>query len=412
MGHIIDPKLADFCALFKTNSIASLQALHAPAAQYLENAVFPTTREERFKYTRLQKLLNASFSPETKLEKEQLQTYAIVEDAINIYMNGSLLFLPENLPTGLTIEALNSTSNHFEAEAFKDVFSAMNCLYANNGCRIVVKANTTLEKPIQIIQVHAGAAAFFRHQFVFEKNAEAKVILANFSLKDAVGFSHTHSAIQVAQDARVQIQKIQACDAAHFDFNEERSNQASNSVLEINTYTLSGGLVRNDLAAIVQGEHAETKLNGAYLLADQQHVANYTTIDHQVPNCESFETYKGIIDGAATAVFNGKVFVRKDAQKTNAFQSNANVLLSETASVNSKPELEIYADDVKCSHGSTTGQLDDQALFYLRARGLSEKSAKTLLLQAFMAEVLEVAEPEALSQFIISKIQERFAWEN
>lgn len=412
MGHINDPKLADFCAQFKTNSLGSLQALHAPAAQYLENASFPTTREERFKYTRLQKLLNATFSPETKLEKEQLQAFAIVDDAINIYMSGALLYLPDNLPSGLTIEALGTASAHFEAEAFNDVFSAMNCLYASNGCQISVKANTALEKPIQIIQVHAGSTGFFRHQFVFDKNTEAKVILASFSLKDAIGFSHTHTAIQVAQDARIQIQKVQACDTAHFDFNEERINQAANSVFEINTYTLSGGLVRNDLAANVQGEHAETKFNGAYLLGEQQHVANYTTIDHQVPNCESFETYKGIIDGAATAVFNGKVFVRKDAQKTNAFQSNANVLLSENASVNSKPELEIYADDVKCSHGSTTGQLDDQALFYLRARGLSEKSAKTLLLQAFMAEVLEVAEPAALSQFIMSKIQERFAWEN
>ena len=170
-------------------------------------------------------------------------------------------------------------------------------------------------------------------------------------------------------------------------------------------------MVRNDLLVEVQGEHAETKLNGAYLLSGQQHVANYTTIDHQVANCESFETYRGIIDEQATAVFNGKVFVRKDAQKTNAFQSNANILLSENASVNSKPELEIYADDVKCSHGSTTGQLDENALFYLKARGLSEKAAKTLLLQAFMDDVLQVFKPEALRTYIFKAIAARFNWQ-
>ena len=136
---------------------------------------------------------------------------------------------------------------------------------------------------------------------------------------------------------------------------------------------MNGGLVRNNLNIDVKGENCTTNLNGVYQLKGNQHVDNHTVVDHLVPNCESNELYKGIIDEKSTAVFNGKVFVRRNAQKINAFQSNGNVLLSDDATVNSKPELEIYADDVKCSHGSTTGQLDEEAVFYLRARGLSEK---------------------------------------
>jgi Fe-S cluster assembly protein SufD len=170
-------------------------------------------------------------------------------------------------------------------------------------------------------------------------------------------------------------------------------------------------LVRNDLHIQVQGEHAETHLNGMYMLNGQQHVANYTTVDHQVANCESNELYKGIMDDKSIAVFNGKVFVRQDAQKTNAFQSNANVLISDDAGVNSKPELEIYADDVKCSHGSTTGQLDDEALFYLRARGISERGATQLLLTAFMSDVLDKITVPSVKEKVFEVINKRFNWE-
>jgi Fe-S cluster assembly protein SufD len=196
-----------------------------------------------------------------------------------------------------------------------------------------------------------------------------------------------------------------------FSFTDEEIWQDASSVFQINTLTLDGSLVRNDLHIQVQGEHAETHLNGMYMLNGQQHVANYSTVDHQVANCESHELYKGIMDDKSVAVFNGKVFVRKDAQKTNAYQSNANVLISDDASVNSKPELEIYADDVKCSHGSTTGQLDDDAIFYLRARGLSEKSAKQLMLTAFMSDVLDkITIPEVKAK-VFKTINKRFNWE-
>ena len=169
-------------------------------------------------------------------------------------------------------------------------------------------------------------------------------------------------------------------------------------------------LVRNNLNIEVNGENCTSNLNGAYLLKNRQHVDNHTIVDHKVPNCNSNEMYKGVIDDNSTAVFNGKVFVRKDAQKINAFQSNGNVLLTDDAAINSKPELEIYADDVKCSHGSATGPLDEEAVFYLRARGLSEKSARKLLVSAFVQEVFDRIENETFMAYIERCLDERFRW--
>jgi Fe-S cluster assembly protein SufD len=174
---------------------------------------------------------------------------------------------------------------------------------------------------------------------------------------------------------------------------------------------LNGGLVRNNLNIEVKGQNCCTNLNGAYILKGSQHVDNHTTVDHIAANCESHELYKGVVNDKSTAVFNGKVFVRKDAQKINAFQSNANVLLSDDSTVNSKPELEIYADDVKCSHGSTTGQLDEEAVFYLRARGLSEMSARKLMISAFINDVIEKVENEEVKEFVFNILQQRFDWE-
>ena len=411
MSAITDSKLSEFCNQFLPTPIPGLKTLQSDAAAFLSKEVFPTTRNERFKYTRLQKLLNANFSAFETLSYEQLSAYQIIQDIPTIYVNGPQLFIPQQLIANVTISSINDSTLAFQNEAYKDVFGAMNTLYASNGCMISLNDGVTLDQPIQIIYLHSGGAHFHRNQLKFGRNTEAQIVLAHFSISNSVGFSHTHTQIEVAQDARIKLHKVQCCEEGQFDFNEERIFQDKQSNFEINTVSLKGSFIRNDLSAQVQGEHAQTKLNGAYLLNANQHVANYTTIDHQVPNCESFETYKGLIDDHATAVFNGKVFVRQDAQKTNAFQSNANILLSENGSVNSKPELEIYADDVKCSHGSTTGQLDENALFYLKARGLSTKAAKSLLLQAFMDDVLQVFQPEELRAFIFKVLATRFNWQ-
>jgi len=169
-------------------------------------------------------------------------------------------------------------------------------------------------------------------------------------------------------------------------------------------------MIRNGLHISVDGNNCETNLNGLYYLQADQHIDNHTTVDHKKPHCTSSELYKGILDGSATGVFNGKVFVREDAQKIEAFQQNNNVILSESASMNAKPELEIYADDVKCSHGSTTGQFDDEAIFYLRTRGVGEDNAKKLMISAFAEDVLKNITTEAIRTHIDNLLKTRSAW--
>jgi Fe-S cluster assembly protein SufD len=327
-----------------------------------------------------------------------------------VFINNEQIFIPENLPVGLEISLLSESNTHYHEACFNDVFSALSVQHARQGICLKIAKNCTLDLPIQLVQVNSGGKHFYRHHFHFGENAEAQLYVVSKSTTEQVSFAHTHFQYDIARAARIKVTKLQDCTTGHFDFNEDRAQQETQALFEINTLTLDGSFVRNDSSIAIIGEHAQTYLNGAYWLKDEQHVANYTTMDHRVANGESFETYKGVAADRSTAVFNGKVFVRKDAQKTNAYQSNANVVLSENASVNSKPELEIYADDVKCSHGSTTGQLDENALFYLRARGLSEAAAKTLLLQAFMEDVLTYVQNEEALAFVHQRIADRFNW--
>lgn len=388
----------------------SPKALKDAAHEFLAGQDFPTTRSERFKYTRLAKLANATFTQPETIDTTQVEEAKVLTDAYTIVVNHENITLPQNLPAGVAISLISATQIPFQSASFKDVFGALNVLYAQHGISIDIAPNTTLDKPIQLIQINSGGKFFYRYHLNFGRNSEASVYVVSKQHAQTAGFAHAHFQYEIAQDARIKIFKIQDTSLNHFDFNEDRGVQAAQSHFEINTITLNGSFVRNDAQVMIQGEHAQTYLNGAYWLKEEQHVANYTTIDHKVANCESFETYKGVATDKASAVFNGKVFVRKDAQKTNAYQSNANVLLSENASINSKPELEIYADDVKCSHGSTTGQLDENALFYLRARGLSEAAAKNLLLQAFMEDVLQYLRNEEVLAYVHKRIAERFNW--
>lgn len=385
-------------------------ALKDAAHEFLAGQDFPTTRSERFKYTRLAKLANAAFSAAQSANEMQIEQTKILTDAYTIVINHDNIQIPKNLPSGIEVSLIAETQIPFNEAAFYDIFGALNILHASLGISIHIRQNITLDKPLQILQINSGGKTFYRHHFSFEKNSEVAVYFISKNTEGHSSFAHTHFQYNIAKDARVKIFKIQDTNVGHFDFNEDRAKQAERSHFEINTITLSGSFVRNDIQVEINGEHAQSYLNGAYWLKEEQHVANYTTIDHRVANCESFETYKGVATDKATAVFNGKVFVRKDAQKTNAYQSNANVLLSENASINSKPELEIYADDVKCSHGSTTGQLDENALFYLRARGLSEAAAKNLLLQAFMEDVLAYVKNEEVLAYVHKRIAARFNW--
>ncbi|HVK97840.1 MAG TPA: Fe-S cluster assembly protein SufD, partial [Flavisolibacter sp.] len=213
--------------------------------------------------------------------------------------------------------------------------------------------------------------------------------------------------IVVEQDAIVDYYKIQN-DAAHTNqVSTTHFRQLGKSVVNSVTISLNGGIVRNNLNIAMEAEHAEANMYGLYFLRGQTHVDNHTIVDNVKPHLLSNELYKGIIDDGATAVFNGKIYVQPDAQKINAFQSNKNILLSENATINTKPQLEIYADDVKCSHGCTVGQLDEDSLFYLRSRGISDKAARALLVHAFAVDILEHIKPAPIRDYVDGLISGR-----
>jgi len=388
----------------------------------MESIDFPTTRTEAWKYTRVAKISkNQFYVNKAKLTSAESFFIKNLNALTIVFVNG--FFAPEHSDSisenGLTITPF-SLAKQSEIDAlnkiepgFDDVFSILNEAYAQDGFYIHIEKNKILSQPIQIVHVLTGenTIAQLRNLIVIDESAQAEIIQSYYTDNSINGFSNIQNQVIIGKNANLTIEKIQYENGENFHICRDKVKQDADSVFTTNTVTLDGKLVRNDLNIDVIGQNATTHLNGAYLTKDNQHVDNHTLVDHQVPNCESFELYKGVMDENSTAVFNGKVLVRKDAQKINAYQSNGNVLLSENASVNSKPELEIYADDVKCSHGSTTGQLDDEAIFYLQARGLSKSSAKQLLVSAFIGDVLNKITNKSVRNHIDAILLERFGWE-
>jgi FeS assembly ATPase SufC/FeS assembly protein SufD len=321
----------------------------------------------------------------------------IVPDFVHVLFDGKIV---KTGPKELALELEEKGYDWIKAEVEKqiplesEIFSALNTYYAQDGIGIRIAKKTELKQSIQVIFISTGEYSYSgaRNVISCEDFASAHIVLNYMSLDSNTTFNNSLTEIHVGTNANLTIDKIQQEVDSSLNITSEFVNQEKDSTFTINTITLDGALVRNNLTIAVDGQNSETNLSGAYVLKGKQHVDNHTVVDHKVAHCQSNELYKGVIDDQATAVFNGKVFVRKDAQKINAFQSNGNVLLSDNATINSKPELEIYADDVKCSHGSTTGQLDEEAIFYLRARGISEKGARALMVSAFIGDVIEKIE--------------------
>jgi len=385
----------------------------------LKSAVLPTTRVENWKYTRVAKLGKISFKSTNDSVIDSIEEFKIVNaENTLVFING---IYNKNLSSSNSIDGVEITlldesngASNFNILPTTTVFEKSNINYLNGGVKINVRKNLILDQPIQVLHILDGneVQANIRIEIEAEQFSESQFVFGYFDAKTGEkSFCNTSSYVSVGPNAKVSIDKIQNESISSFHINKEIVDQAKDSTFTINTITLNGGLVRNDLNINVNGENSCSNLNGAYLTKEGQHVDNHTIVDHKVPNCESHELYKGVMDEKSTGVFNGKVFVRQDAQKINAFQSNGNVLLDNDSAIYSKPELEIYADDVKCSHGSTTGQLDDEAVFYLRARGLSESSAKQLMISAFVGDVLHKIENEEVLEYIHKVLRSRFGWD-
>jgi len=402
---------------------SSLGTVQKEAVSQFEKEGIPTTKNEEWKFTNLAKIFKKEF---TVSEASNLETNPSIDqfDQIPVvFENGFLNKEKSQFINDDTVEIADLKEKLQDAEFVKNKFNkafannsdsiiALNTALLQGGLYIHVKRSKTVEKPIVIQQLFGANSealvAYSRIIVDIEDNAEATVILDSKTSEGASSLSNFVGEINVGADARFKYYQLQNDHKEASQLNNIKIIQSKNSVVDTCTISLNGELVRNNLTLELNDEHIESNFSGLYLLNGKTHVDNHTVADHKFPNCNSNELYKGILDEYARGVFNGKIFVREDAQKTNAFQSNNNILLSDNAIINTKPQLEIWADDVSCSHGCTVGQLDEKALFYLKSRGIGEQKGKALLLEAFVMEVVETISYEPLAEYVSGLISERF----
>jgi Fe-S cluster assembly protein SufD len=297
--------------------------------------------------------------------------------------------------------------------------TTLNTAFCKEGAYIYIPKNKMPKKPIQILHLATGNEAALmlqpRNLIVAEENAEVQIIERHQSLTENEVFTNSVTEIFAAKDANVDYYKVQNDANTASLVDNTYISQKDNSVVRVHTFSFGGKLIRNNLNFYQNGERIDSTLKGVTILGEKQHVDHHTLVHHAQPNCESHQDYKGIFGEKSTGVFNGKIIVDQIAQKTNAFQQNNNILISDKATINTKPQLEIFADDVKCSHGCTIGQLDEEALFYLRSRGIPKKEATALLMYAFANNVLEsVRIPEVktrINKIIANKLGVRVGFE-
>ena len=409
-----------------TNEPQFAQDLRLNAKKALESLDFPTSKTEYWKYTRIGKIINKTYGIQNEISENNINItpYLIPELDANIVVlvNGfySANFSQIKSENGINIlglkEAIQQENGFLKyhlggiAKSEKEIFTALNTLTFTDGIFIDLDKNAVIEKPIHIINLVTESNIITNTRTIVKAhdNSSVKIIESFVNLQSEESFSNSVAEFYLNPNSNVEYNKIQNATGENYHIANEHAHQRKDSNFTINTITLEGKLIRNNLNIEVNAEGCETNLNGIYLGKDKNHIDNHTIVDHLKPNCNSNEVYKGILDNNSVGVFNGKVFVRPDAQKTNAFQQNNNILLTDDAAIFSKPELEIYADDVKCSHGSTIGQIDEEAIFYLRARGISRKSAINLMITAFVKDALNRVSIVPLKNYIDAKIDERF----
>lgn len=391
---------------------------------------FPTVKHEEWKYTNLSAALLKNLdltaaNPVLTISKNDVAHFLVntTENAIHLFfVNG--LFQPQlssdlnNLPKGLTLSNIENQTDLVESyfsvlsEKNKDFFTALNTAFATDGFCVKVSKGKIIETPIYVYFVNDNrngqVISQVRNILVAEAGSQVQIteITANLS-ENHYSFTNNITEVFVAEDAVVQHYQVQNDNEKAFHYKLNAVQQATKSSYSNYAFQFGAAMQRHDLRIELTGEHCEGNMYGLYMLSGNSHVDNHTFIDHAMPNCQSNEFYKGILADKSKGVFNGKIVVRQDAQKTNAYQSNRNIVLSDTASVDTKPQLEIFADDVKCSHGATVGKLDQDALFYLRARGIGIEKATAMLVQAFATEVVNYVKLTDLQNYLLQIIENR-----
>jgi len=388
----------------------SIHDIRTEAIRTFEKEGFPTKKQEAWKYTSLNSVLKHDYSvfpkEDNSLEFKDVKPYFIHEiDAYRLvfvdgkYSSNLSQTTHEGLDVCLMSAALNKPKyrviieNYFNKIATKDGIASLNTAFSAEGAYIHIPKNKLVDKPIQILHFSTGNESALmlqpRNLIIVDENSHVQIIERHHSLTSHPILTNSVTEIFTNKRAIVDYYKIQNDTQNASLIDNTFISQKQESIAKVHTFSFGGKLTRNNLNFYQNGERIDSTLKGVTIIGDKQHVDHNTLVHHVEPNCESHQDYKGIFGDKATGVFNGKVLVEKEAQKTNAFQANNNILLSDKASINTKPQLEIFADDVKCSHGCTIGQLDESAMFYLRSRGIPEKEARALLMFAFTSNVLD-----------------------
>ena len=395
----------------------------------------PTSKNEEWKYTRIAGLFNkeyffagpaiaGSFSaaeldavrlPGHEQANELVFVNGIFSFRLSVIRSSSLVVLPLEEAAANEYAAVVSANLGHSAKYLKDGINALNTAFVHGGVFIHVKKGQAPEHPVYIYHISdAGKENVFsqpRSLVHISENAQVQIVETFFTMGAAESFTNQVMEIVVEKDALLEFYKIQNDAATTSQVSTTHVRQTGKSYAHIVTISLNGGIIRNNLNVVLEAEYCEAHLYGLYFQHGQTHIDNHTVVDNVKPHCLSNELYKGIINDKATAVFNGKIFVQPQAQKTNAYQSNKNILLSADASVNTKPQLEIFADDVKCSHGCTIGRLNEEGLFYLQSRGINEAIARSLLVHAFAVDILEHIKPVQIREYVNKMISERLEFD-
>ncbi len=419
----------------KAHSAPALNASRDASFELFEELGFPTSKLENYKYTDLTEPLSADYGLNINRVKIPVNPYEVftcdvpgIHSYLYFVLNDG--FYPINdkrndaLPAGVIIGSLSEVAKshpeliekHYGKLSLKqkDGLVAFNGAFAQDGFFMYVPENVQLDRPVQLVNIMRSDVDFMANSHnlvILEKGAKAQLLVCDHTMDDVRFLTNRVTEVFVDENATYEHYKLENTHVKTTNLATLLIEQKQSSNVLTNIITLHNGVTRNNIEIDVNGEHCETLLCGMVIGDKKQQVDNFTSVIHAKPNCQSTELFKYVLDDVAKGGFTGKLYVARDAQKTAAFQTNKNILLNRTAKMRTKPQLEIYADDVKCSHGATIGQLDESAMFYMRQRGIPEKEARLLLMFAFTADVIENIRIEALKDRIKMMVEKRLRGE-
>lgn len=404
------------------SSLDWLKSIREQAITKFAELGFPTVQDEDWRFTNVAPIARSSFNilenGHDKVSASDLKPFQFGDTQVTelVFVNGhyskdlsSHTSLPEGVIVKNLADAIESEQELVKnnlakyADYSEEAFTALNTAFIEDGGFIYIPKGTIVDTPIHLLYIATDedtpSITNPRNLIISEDNSQANVIEHYTSIGDNVYLSNVVTEIVVGENSTIGHYMIELESKKAFNISTLRVQQARSSNINSHSVLLGGSLVRNNVHPVLAGEGCNSLINGLYMPSHRQHMDNYMKVEHATPHCDSRQLYNGILDGRSRGVFHGRIIVHEDAQKTDAKQTNRNLLLSDTAQIDTKPQLEIYADDVKCTHGATIGQIDENALFYLRSRGISKNAARDIILHAFTNESLETMGVESVKNY-------------